>query len=177
MYNSSLTYFVEEGVFLSFMIKGNKLNIIIGKIKYLHTYKGLSKEIDEAINYVLNTDLLALETGKYVINENITVNRQRYIGKEFEIAAPENHQKFLDLQIVVKGKEGFGYAHVSNPTLRITDEYNAEKDLTKYIVKDECIYEMSEGSFAIVYPEDIHRPGIKIDDNYIEKVVIKIRIV
>lgn len=150
--------------------------MIIGKIQDLGTYKGLSKQIDDAIDYVLNTDLLALEVGKYVINDYITVNRQRYIGKAFDDCAPENHENFLDLQIVVKGKEGFGYAHIDNNTLEVSTPYNPIKDVTKYNVKEECIYEMSDGSFALVFKEDIHRPGIKIDDNYIEKVVIKIKV-
>ncbi len=148
--------------------------MIIGKLKDLPRYKGISKEIDEAIEYVEKTCLYSLEVGKYVISENVTVNRQRYIGKES--ADAENHDKYLDLQIVVKGKEGFGYADLSNSSVTIKDPYNEVKDVTKYYVKDECMYEMSDGSFALVFKEDIHRPGLKIDDEMIEKVVIKIKV-
>ena len=42
--------------------------MIVGKIKDLGTYKGISKALDEAIDYVLNTDLLTLEVGKYVLS-------------------------------------------------------------------------------------------------------------
>jgi len=150
--------------------------MIIGKLSDLKQYKGISKQIDTAIDYVLSTDLLSLKVGKYVLDEYVTVNRQRYIGKDFNICAPETHKKYLDLQIVVQGKEGFGYAHVSNPTLKVTEPYLDDKDVEKYTVNDECIYQMSDESFAIVFPEDVHRPGIKIDENYIEKVVIKIKI-
>ena len=151
--------------------------MIIGKVQDLERYKGLSKEIDEAIDYVLNTNLFKLEIGKYVINENVIVNRQRYIGKDYQDAAPETHKKFIDLQIVLRGREGFGYSHIYNPSLKVKDPYNEEKDIEKYTVKDEALYEMGERSFALVFPEDVHRPAIKLDDNYIEKVVIKIRIV
>ena len=150
--------------------------MIIGKIKDLGTYKGISKQIDDAIDYVLNTDLLALEVGKYVINEYVTVNRQRYIGKAFEDCYPETHKNFLDLQIVVKGKEGFGYAHVDNPTLKVAIPYNDVKDVEKYSVEDEFIYWLEDGGFALVHPEDVHRPGIKSNEEIIEKVVIKIKI-
>lgn len=150
--------------------------MIIGKIKDLATYKGISKEIDTAIDYVLNTDLLKLEVGKYVLDEYVTVNRQRYYGKEFKDCAAENHDRFLDLQIVLKGKEGFGYAHLNNETLKVTISYNDVKDVTKYDVVDETIYNMEEGSFALVFKEDIHRPQIKINEDEIEKVVIKIRV-
>ena len=148
--------------------------MIIGKIKDLKTYKGIHKAIDEAIEYVEKTDLLALEVGKYIVSDNVTVNRQQYIGKDHMDA--ENHERYLDLQIVVKGKEGFGYADISNPTLKEKTVYNDIKDVTKYDVEDEFIYTLNDGSFALVFKEDIHRPGLKVDDNLIEKVVIKIKI-
>ena len=105
------------------------------------------------------------------------MNRQRYIGKEYKDAAPETHRKYIDLQIVLRGREGFGYSHILNPSLKVTDPYNEEKDIEKYTVKDESLYEMTERSFALVFPEDVHRPAIKLDEHFIEKVVIKIKIV
>ena len=149
--------------------------MIIGKLKDLNRYIGLGKEIDDAISYVLNTDLLALELGKHELNENIIVNRQQYYGKTDAFA--ESHKDFIDLQIVLKGKEKMGYADISNTTVRVMEDYNQEIDLAKYFVNDECFYEMSEESFALIFPEDIHRPGMKIDDGLIEKVVIKIKVV
>ena len=35
---------------------------------------------------------------------------------------------------------------------------------------------MTDESFALIFPEDIHRPGMMVDDEMIEKVVVKIRI-
>ena len=147
--------------------------MIIGKLKDLNRYIGLSKEIDEAISYVLNTDLLALEIGRYELNENVIVNRQQYYGKIDTFA--ESHKDFIDLQIVVKGKEKMGYADISNNTIKVMEDYNPDIDLAKYYVSDECFYEMSEDSFALIFPEDIHRPGMKVNDEMIEKVVVKIR--
>ena len=54
------------------------------------------------------------------------------------------------------------------------------KDLSTYkgisTSLDEFIYVLKDGGFAIVFPEDVHRPGIRINDQEIEKVVIKIKI-
>ena len=149
--------------------------MIIGKLKDLNRYIGLSKEIDEAISYVLNTDLLALEIGRHELNGNVIVNRQQYYGKTDTFA--ESHKDFIDLQIVVKGKEKMGYADISNNTVKVMEDYNPEIDLAKYYVSDECFYEMSDDSFALIFPEDIHRPGMKVDEELIEKVVVKIRVV
>ena len=148
--------------------------MIIGKIKDLNTYLGISKEIDQAIEYINATDLLALEVGKYVLNENVIINRQRYVGKDYMDA--ENHNDHLDIQIVLNGKEKVGYADISNETLKVKIPYNKEKDVTKYDVDDESFLVLENGGFVLVFPEDIHRPGLKVDDEIIEKVVVKIKI-
>jgi len=148
--------------------------MIVGKIKDLNRYKGISAEIDQAIEYVLRTDLLKLEIGRYVLNENVIVNRQAYFGKE--LAQAETHKKFIDLQIVVKGREGFGYSDISNPTLVNKIEYNEETDVAFYDVCDELVYTLAEESFAIVFPDDVHRPGMRMDEEMIEKVVLKIKV-
>lgn len=148
--------------------------MIIGKLKDLNRYLGINDQIDEAINYTLTHDLLKLECGRYEVSENIIVNRQQYIGKIEAFA--ETHQKYLDLQIVLKGCEKMGYADISNPTIRVMEDYDEKIDLAKFYVTDECFYCMSESSFALIFPEDVHRPGLQVDEEMIEKVVIKIRI-
>ena len=148
--------------------------MIIGKLKDLNRYIGLSNQIDEAISYVLNNDMLSLECGRYELSEDIIVNRQQYYGKTEKFA--ESHKDYIDLQIVLSGRERMGYADISNLTVRVMEDYNPEMDLAKYFVSDECFYEMSEDSFALIFPEDIHRPGVKVDEELIEKVVLKIKV-
>ena len=148
--------------------------MIIGKLKDLNRYIGLSNQIDEAISYVLNNDMLSLECGRYELSEDIIVNRQQYYGKTETFA--ESHKDYIDLQIVLSGRERMGYADISNLTVRVMEDYNPEMDLAKYFVSDECFYEMSEDSFALIFPEDIHRPGVKVDEELIEKVVLKIKV-
>ena len=148
--------------------------MIVGKIKDLKKYLGLSKQIDQAIDYVLSTDLLSLEIGRYEVSSDVIVNRQEYYGKLDPFA--ESHRDFIDLQIVLKGKEKMGYADISNPTLKVMEEYDSKIDLAKFYVDDECYYLMTESSFALIFPEDVHRPGMKVDDELIQKVVLKIRV-
>ncbi len=54
--------------------------MIIGKLRDLKRYKGISKNIDTAIDYVLNHDLLTLPKGKTEIDgKNVYVNRDTYV--------------------------------------------------------------------------------------------------
>lgn len=150
--------------------------MIVGKLKYLSRYKGISKNIDTAIDYVLQNDLMALPKGKTEIDgSNVFVNRDTYIAKPLEDCFFENHDKYMDMQIVLKGKEGFAYTDISNPSLTVTSPYNQEKDVTKYSAEDGVFFVLEEG-FALVYPEDIHLAKMDVSGQTVEKAVIKIKI-
>ncbi len=152
--------------------------MIVGKLKDVARYKGLSKNIDTAIDFILNNDLLSLPKGKTLIDgDDVYVNRDTYIARPLEECYFEGHTNYLDMQIVLKGKEGFGYTDITDPGLKVTTPYNDVKDVTKYANKAEKeIYITLEEGFALVFPEDIHLAKLDVDGKTIEKAVIKIRL-
>lgn len=151
--------------------------MIVGKLRDIKRYKGISRNIDTAIDYILTHDLLALPKGKTEIDgNNVFVNRDTYVAKPLEECFFENHEHYLDLQIVLKGKEIFGYTDISNPTLKVTTPYNTEKDVTKYSATEDTVYITLEEGFALVFNEDIHLAKCKANDETVEKAVVKIRI-
>ncbi|MDE7263487.1 MAG: YhcH/YjgK/YiaL family protein [Anaeroplasmataceae bacterium] len=151
--------------------------MIVGKLRDIERYKGLSKNIDTAINFVLNNDLLALPEGKTEIDgKNVYVNRFTYVARPLEECFFENHEHYLDMQIVLKGKELFGYTDISNPSLQVTTPYNTDKDVTKYSATKDTVYFTLDESFALVFREDIHLAKGKVDDELVEKAVIKIKV-
>lgn len=150
--------------------------MIVGKLKNIARYKGISKNIDTAIDYVLNNDLLAMAPGKYVIDgDNVYMNRDSYIAKPLEDCFYENHEHYMDLQIVLKGQEYFAYTDISNPTLKETVPYNPTKDVTKYSAEGGVFFILEEG-FALVYTEDVHLAKCDVNHETVEKAVIKIKI-
>ena len=150
--------------------------MIVGKLRDIKRYKGLSKNIDTAIDFILNHDLLALPKGKALIDGNdVYVNRDTYVARPLEECFFENHEHYLDLQIVLKGQELFGYTDITNPSIRVTTPYNTEKDVTKYSAENGVYFVLEEG-FALVFHEDIHLAKAKVNDELVEKAVIKIKI-
>lgn len=150
--------------------------MIVGKLVDLYRYKGISKNIDTAIDYIQNHDLLALPKGKTVVDgDNVYINRDTYVARPMEECFYENHENYIDLQIVLKGKEIFGYTHISNPTLEVTTPYNKDKDVTKYKCDGAVLFTLEEG-FALVYTEDVHLAKCKVNDEIVEKAVVKIKI-
>ena len=150
--------------------------MIIGKLKNISRYKGISKNIDTAIDYIINNDLLALPKGKTIIDgDNVYVNRDTYVAKPLEDCFFENHEKYMDLQVVLKGQEYFAYTDISNQTLKVTTPYNPEKDVTKYSA-DQGVFFILEEGFALVYTEDIHLAKCDVNGGTVEKCVFKIKI-
>ena len=159
--------------------------MIVGKLKDIYRYKGIAKNIDTAINYILEKGidgLLALPKGKTLIDgTDVYVNRDTYVAKDKKDTFFENHQNYMDLQVVLKGNEYFAYTDISNPTLKVSTEYDPVKDVTKYnggdvdSVKDSQWFVLNEG-YALVYTEDVHLAKCDVDGGIVEKAVFKIKI-
>jgi YhcH/YjgK/YiaL family protein len=153
--------------------------MINGLLTTLKDYKGMHQGLDVAIDYLLSHDLNALPVGKTIVDDalDITINKLVYVGKEMGNAFPEEHAHHLDMQIVLKGheiayfdylKEEY-YSHIHTP-------YNEEKDVIKFDVDLRHMVIMDQENFTLFTPSDVHLPSIKIDDNEITKLVIKVRI-
>lgn len=76
---------------------------------------------------------------------------------------PEVHRRYIDIQFLAKGEEIICVA-AERGNNKISESLLAERDIIFYHdVNDESELTMTEGSYAIFFPQDVHRPGcIKI---------------
>lgn len=147
--------------------------MITGKLKDLNQYKGLYKNLDKAIDYILNSNLHSLKPGKNEIdNETIFINKFSYVGEKESNCFFEGHKNYLDIHIVLSGQEKLGYSDISE--LNQVSEYDAENDFMKFEGLVKNYIKLGEGDFAITFPEDIHMPKIAINNETIEKTVCKV---
>jgi YhcH/YjgK/YiaL family protein len=85
----------------------------------------------------------------------------------------ECHNTYIDIQIVLKGKETVGWrarTSCSSPK----GEYSEEKDVLFYADAPTLFFELHAGMFSIYFPEDVHAP--MIGEGAIKKVVMKVRV-
>ena len=95
-------------------------------------------------------------------------------GCDCEETTPEFHDQFVDIEIVLKGRETIGYSE-SNQYDCVSDDHILDQDVAFVEgVQDEKYLSLNEGDFAIFYPGDIHRPCYSPEDQTIQKAVIKI---
>ncbi|MBQ3866357.1 MAG: YhcH/YjgK/YiaL family protein [Clostridia bacterium] len=92
-----------------------------------------------------------------------------------DLARLENHHDYIDVQVVLSGREKFGVADVSlcEPSVA----YDPVKDVEFYRAPEDKIdvLHLGAGDFAVVWPGETHSPGI-VDgtSEAVKKVVFKV---
>lgn len=149
--------------------------MIIDKLTNSGLYCFENKRIKAAIDFLKETDFSKIEDGKYEIDgENIYYIKTKYLTKQTDEAQLEAHKKYIDVQFVLKGKEKIGYVPFTSQ--KVFKEYDSENDYMLF--DEECDFLIfKEGMFAILFPEDLHKPGIIVNGaEEVKKVVIKVKI-
>lgn len=149
--------------------------MILGKLSDIEQYKNINENLDTAIDYILNNNLNELKKGTNTIDGNkVFINRFSYTGADEKECIFEGHKKYIDIHIVLDGMEKLGYNDISN--LTAVTEYDEETDFVKYEGKVNTYCNLDNKMFCITFPEDIHMPKIKVNEQMIEKAVCKVLI-
>ncbi len=137
-----------------------------------------SEQIKKAINSLKETDFSKLEDGKHELDgENMFIVLQSYKTVPKSEKKAEKHEKYIDIQFMIKGKETIGHGFI-NPENKTMQEYDKEIDAELYTeIKNETDMVMTQGTFTILFPSDIHRPGCHLKtETEVRKAVVKILI-
>jgi YhcH/YjgK/YiaL family protein len=86
----------------------------------------------------------------------------------------EGHRDYIDIQYITKGIEVIEV--YSKDEVELVQEYDPEKDYALYRpIKPGRKIILKPYEFAILYPENLHIPGLALDESIeVEKIVIKI---
>lgn len=150
--------------------------MIIDTIQNASKYFSLHPSFAKAFEYIRKTDLDTIEMGRYEIDGDslkaIFSSKKGMTAGE-SIAKFECHNKHIDIQLCIDGVEQIGW----KPREKCKTEnggYNPEKDVQLYNEQPDMFFSLTNGQFAILFPEDVHAP--MIGDNEIKKLVIKVKI-
>jgi len=150
--------------------------MVIDKLSEINKYTSLHPRFAKAIDYIVTKNLLIAEPGTVLVDgEDIKaiIMEGNCVPEQESLAGFECHNTYIDIQIVLKGKETVGWrarASCSMPK----GEYSEEKDVLFYADTPTMFFEMQAGMFSIYFPEDVHAP--MIGEGPIKKVVMKVRV-
>ena len=139
--------------------------------------KKLAEKIAEALKVIEAIDYEKMELGKHVVNDDFFFLVQEYDSKDPAVARHEAHKNYVDIQYVVEGKEAIDIAPVM--FMEVDEPYDANRDIVLFKEpKQATRFVLTDGGYAILYPEDSHKPGLCVDETpvKIKKIVGKVRI-
>lgn len=149
-------------------------------IEYLIENTEINERIDEKITEVLSymetIDLQELPVGKYVVDDDVYYMVQEYETKSIDQCRIESHKKYVDIQWIINGAERIDVSDIY--ALALEEEYDDVKDVMFWKETSQLSQMvLRDGSYAIFYPQNAHRPSIAINKSaMVKKVVIKIKI-
>ena len=155
---------------------GSKINVnpSVDYVEFARQYHLNKACWDKALAFLNDPKLDTIAPGKYSIDgDNVYATITLGPSKEFEKSAWESHRNYIDLQYVIKGEEKIGVAPVSSAT--VIKLYDPTKDAANYTA-DSKYYIATSGEFFLFFPNDAHRPNIKVEGyDTVKKLVVKIK--
>lgn len=147
--------------------------MILDTLKNKEQYASLHPRFKAVFDYIDTHDLASMELGRHDIDgDNIFVMVQELELRPREQARLELHRKYIDIQLVLRGKEEvFGWSEKKD-CLTAETEFDEAKDIQLFIDKPQCFYTVREGQFSILFPDDGHAP--MLGEGVVKKCIFKI---
>lgn len=149
--------------------------MIVDTITNAGKYFSLHPLFANAFEYIQQTDLVNAPDGKSDLAEGLKTIISNAPGKTLaaSLSKFECHDKHIDIQYCINGLETLGWKPRSSCFIP-NGEYNDEKDVRFFSDEPDMFFQLTNGQFAIFFPEDVHAP--MIGDGIIKKLVIKVKI-
>jgi len=127
---------------------------------------------DAAFLFLKTQDLTKITPGKHpIVGDKVFANVTEAPSNKMEDVKWESHKNYVDLQYIITGKEMIGVADTSAAV--ITKPYTV--DVINYTATG-VYYTTDPGAFFLFFPNNAHRPTIKVDGyDVVKKIVIKIQ--
>jgi len=149
--------------------------MIIDTLQNASKYFSAHPLFAQAFKYIHDTDLANAADGKSDISDGLKAIFSNAPGKtkEASLSKFECHNKNIDIQLCINGLETIGWKP-REKCVTPNGDYNAEKDVQFYNDAPDTFFQLTDGQFAIFFPEDVHAP--MIGEGSIKKLVIKVKI-
>lgn len=149
--------------------------MILDKLENAGLYSSISDKLKIGFEYLKNTDLDKLESGRYEIEgKNVFALVSEYESKKPDDCRLEAHQIYTDIQYLVSGREAIGFAPLNEQI--ITSDYNTEKDIVFFAGETTPLI-LETKMFAVFFPQDVHRPCMQVEGpEMVKKIVVKVKL-
>ena len=151
--------------------------MIFDTIKNCEQYFKLHPNYEKAFAFLKDAMKQFPETGKHEIDgESLFASVQAY-NTLTEDGKMEAHEKYVDIQFIVSGKETMYVNDIEKSEL--TDAYREDWDAAFYKVDENVsALTLTPGCFVVLLPNDAHRPCVAFEgvSEPVQKIVMKVKL-
>ena len=149
--------------------------MIFGNIDYLEEFGFLEDSVKRCFAYMKAHDLISYEKGTHEIDgDRLFVNVVEYTTTTPDNRFWEAHRDYLDVHVMLKGKEQIDVNFIRNMELK---EYVKKDDFLPMEGEKNGSVVLREGDFLVCYPIDGHRTAVEADGaETITKAIFKVAI-
>lgn len=150
--------------------------MIVDKINNIEQYSGLNISTTKIKNFIKYVEEFNLEDGRYdTLGDNMFALIETYYTKPVNECKLESHEKHIDLQYIIEGREFMNWASTEN--LVVSENLLIEEDLLFYEnISSKGAILVEKGFFAIFFPNDAHMPKVQANKSEkVKKIVFKIK--
>ncbi|MCI8472202.1 MAG: DUF386 domain-containing protein [Clostridiales bacterium] len=150
--------------------------MIFDTLKNLENYKGISKNLDAAIDFIVGTDFQKSSEGKTDVCEAFYFTKATVETRDITDAPFEAHKKYIDIFIPLTGREIVKTADIGS--LTETYPYQDADDFYLFEGPAQVNAVNTPETFAMLFPQDAHNSAGGVDGEGIEfeKIVVKVRV-
>lgn len=135
----------------------------------------IARRVNEAVEYLTELEVSETDVGKRVIvNDKFFYSVQSYDTKPADECKLESHRKYIDIQIMIAGKESMEVVDIFKLTVK--EDYDEEKDVIFWKEpKRMAKTTLRAGDCIVLYPENAHRGSSSIKEtSHVLKIVGKV---
>lgn len=149
--------------------------MIYDKLTNIGFYKGINKNLDTAIDYILKNDLSALPMGRTELDgDKVYINAMEANAGSAETKNYELHKKYMDVQIDLDGVEIIQTGNTGDMSV---ESYDEKTDFGTVLCSTLASCTIGPGNFIICMAGEPHKPGIAAsEDTFLKKIVFKIHL-
>lgn len=150
--------------------------MVYDRIYHLKLYNSLSPLMSDLEGFIIRNDLNELDNGEHKISgEDLFVRVMEYETVAKDASVYESHRDYLDLHLILKGREVISCLMENN--LTVVREYSKEDDTVLFKGKAGKKLHMDPGDFLLLFPHEAHAPSLAISSvpEKVRKAVFKLR--
>jgi biofilm protein TabA len=150
--------------------------VIVDTLANAGRYRGIALLLDQGLEEMGRLAKSPLGDGRHELaGQKLAAVFSTYQTEDAEKKPFEAHRRFIDIQVVLRGRETLYWTPL--PSLEPRGEYSEADDIAFFTGPGGIAVPLEPGWFTVLFPQDAHKPGcLRGGPSQVRKLVIKVAV-